>query len=353
MILRQQGRIEESLTTFQSALIINPLNVDNLKQVGRSLFLLGRHRTALSIFAEAEELASEDRSIHHSKGLCFLYLRQFEEAIECFRSANSIQHSEETSLQLGKVYRQMGRDDEALEVFMEALEACPENAELLATIGLLYLKLGNNNKSFEFLGNSLTYDPTSARTILGAGSIIQENQDMDVSLAKYRIAAVETPNSPQLWNNIGMCFFGKGKYVAAVACLKRANYLAPFESMVAFNLGVVHLTTGQFASAFHYFSSTINLQPSYGKAYMCLAIALAQLEDFDNACAAYEKALELAPGSWLTHLNYALTLVRNDEREKAMQHFLLFQRNAEEAGEELDQAIAEKATLLHDILSTQ
>jgi len=32
---------------------------------------------------------------------------------------------------------------------------------------------------------------------------------MDTALLKYRVAAVHTPNSPQLWNNIGMCFFGK------------------------------------------------------------------------------------------------------------------------------------------------
>ncbi len=37
----------------------------------------------------------------------------------------------------------------------------------------------------------------------------QDHADMDVALVKYRIAAVQTPNSPQLWNNIGMCFFGK------------------------------------------------------------------------------------------------------------------------------------------------
>ena len=46
---------------------------------------------------------------------------------------------------------------------------------------------------------------------------------MDVALVKYRVAAMVTPNSAQLWNNIGMCFFGKGKYVAAVACLKRGS----------------------------------------------------------------------------------------------------------------------------------
>ena len=84
------------------------------------------------------------------------------------------------------------------------LEICPENPELLTVIGLLYLKLGNNGRAFEFFGNSLTFDPKNSKTILAAGSIIQDNQDMDVALVKYRVAATQTPNNAQLWNNIGM-----------------------------------------------------------------------------------------------------------------------------------------------------
>ena len=63
--------------------------------------------------------------------------------------------------------------------------------------------------------------------------------DKDVALVKYRVAATQTPNSSQLWNNIGMCFFGKGKHVAAVACLKRAVYFTPFEWIISYNLGEV------------------------------------------------------------------------------------------------------------------
>jgi Bardet-Biedl syndrome 4 protein len=84
-----------------------------------------------------------------------------------------------------------------------------QNPELLTTVGLLYLRLGENYKAFDFLGNSLTHDPRNPKTILAAGSIIQDHSDMDVALVKYRVAAVQTPNSAQLWNNIGMCFFGK------------------------------------------------------------------------------------------------------------------------------------------------
>ena len=59
-----------------------------------------------------------------------------------------------------------------------------------------------------------------------------------MALAKYRLAAQSIPESPPLWNNIGMCFFGKKKFVAAISCLKRANYLAPFDWKILYNLGV-------------------------------------------------------------------------------------------------------------------
>mmetsp|Transcript_14302 Transcript_14302/g.13807 ORF Transcript_14302/g.13807 Transcript_14302/m.13807 type:complete len:410 (+) Transcript_14302:368-1597(+) len=320
LILRQQGRIEESLTTFQAALCLNPVNVNNLKQVGRSLYLLGKHKTALDVFDEAEQLNSEDREIWHNKGMCYLYLKQYDKSIECFETANSIQRHENTFTQMGRVYRLLGKEEEALAVYMDALESTPEATDILTAIGLLHLKLGNNAKAFEFLGNSLTYDPKNAKTILAAGSIIQDNQDMDVALVKYRVAATQTPNSSQLWNNVGMCFFGKGKYVAAVACLKRAVYITPFEWIISYNLGVVHLTTGQYASAFHYFSTAINLQPSYAKAYAYLAVALARLDDFENSCAAYDKSIQLDQ-DYVTHLNYAITLLANDEVERATAQF--------------------------------
>jgi len=324
-ILRQQGRIEEALRIFQAALCLNPLNINNLKQVGRCLYLMGKHKLALDVYNEAEQMADEDREILHNKGMCYLYLKQYPQALESFEAANLIQKHESTFIQMGRVYRLLNKEEEALNIYLEALDTCPQNPEILTTIGLLYLKLGNNAKAFEHLGNSLTYDPKSAKSILAAGSIIQDNQDMDVALVKYRVAATQTPHSAQLWNNIGMCFFGKGKYVAAAACLKRAVYISPFEWIMSYNLGVIHLTTGQYASAFHYFSTAINLQPTYGKSYTYLALALSRLEDFENACAAYEKAIELGE-DYITHLNYAITLYINDEPERSKEHFHLFEK---------------------------
>ena len=52
------------------------------------------------------------------------------------------------------------------------------------------------------------------QAILAAGAMIQDHGDYDVALSKYRVAAAVSPESPQLWNNIGMCLYGKGKHVA-------------------------------------------------------------------------------------------------------------------------------------------
>jgi Bardet-Biedl syndrome 4 protein len=140
-------------------------------------------------------------------------------------------------------------------------------------------------------------------------------------LLKYRIAAVYNPDSAELWNNIGMCFFGKQKYVASVACLKRALYLDPFQWIAAFNLGLVHMNTEQYASAFHYFSAAINLKPDFSNSYMYLAITLNKLGDFANSCGAFEKALEMDGRDCTIYLNYAITLYNNGLRERARAMF--------------------------------
>jgi len=192
-----------------------------------------------------------------------------------------------------KAHELKGDLDGALETYLEALEFSPDSTELLTTVGMVFMRKGDTDKAFEYLGNSLTHDPRDPKTILAAGSIIQDHRDWSVALVKYRVAAVRTPHNPHLWNNIGMCFFGLEKYIAAVACLKRAAYLDPFAWIVQFNLGIVHLRTGQYASAYHHLFAAAQRNRRYPKCFQYLGIALARMEDPGNATEMFERALKL------------------------------------------------------------
>ena len=81
--------------------------------------------------------------------------------------------------------------------------------------------------------------------------------------------------------------------MAAIACLKKALYLDPYQWIAAFNLGVVFLRQQQYASAFHYLSVAINWKADFANSYMFLGVTLDKLDDFESACQAFEKALEL------------------------------------------------------------
>ena len=62
------GEIQESLDAFQQCVVINQQNPLNLKQVARSLFLLGRHKAALQVYEEALKMCPNDWEIFHNQG---------------------------------------------------------------------------------------------------------------------------------------------------------------------------------------------------------------------------------------------------------------------------------------------
>ena len=87
--------------------------------------------------------------------------------------AKAIEQHDCTLLQLGKVHALQADYSAAMSVYLEALQLDPGNAETLTTIGLLYLRTGQNQKAFDFLGNALSHDPRNVKAILAAASVIQ------------------------------------------------------------------------------------------------------------------------------------------------------------------------------------
>lgn len=326
LILRLEGQIQQSLELFQSCSILNPTSPDNLKQVARSLFLLGKHKAAIEVYHEAGRLNDKDWEVNHNLGVCYSFIKDFKNAEERLNMALQLNKHDKTFMTLGKVHLLAGDTDKAIEVYKSAVEHCPENTELLTTLGLLYLQLGKYQKAFEHLGNALTYDPNNYTAILAAGSMMQTHGDFDVAMNKYRVAAHSVPESPPLWNNIGMCFFGKKKYVAAISCLKRAHYLSPFDWKVLYNLGLVHLTMQQYASAFHFLSAATNLHPRLGELYMLLAVALTNLDDVENATRSYEQAVALDESNPLVNLNFAILLYNHGDKKAALEQYQEMER---------------------------
>lgn len=117
------------------------------------------------------------------------------------------------------------------------------------------------------------------------------------------------------------------------------RYLNPHEWKISFNLGLVHLITKQFASAFVFLSSAVNLQPDFAQSYMLLGTALYHLDDAVNATTAMLKAVELDDSDALVYCNVAVVMLVEGNIDQAAKNVDLAIKNAatsEEAEEIVD-----------------
>jgi len=85
---------------------------------------------------------------------------------------------------------------------------------------------------------------------------------------------------------------------------------------------------------------------------MYLAITLSKLDDYENSCAAYEKAIEME-SDHLCELNYAITLYNHGQMEAARHHFIEFEKMFEQLSDEdknSDPSVVEKRQRLASVL---
>ncbi|XP_016767910.1 Bardet-Biedl syndrome 4 protein homolog isoform X1 [Apis mellifera] len=309
LILRREGKIQDSLNYFQTAYNVNSTNINNVKQIAKSFLIMGNHKRAIDAYLEAEKISNiSDWEIYFNLGECYMKLNQVYEAKKYLKRSIELTKNELPYIALAKLCLFENHVTEAQNAYTTALNENPESIEAATELGLLYLKIGDVQRAFQQFGTAIAHSPNYAKAILPVAYIIQNHQEYDVALSKYKQAAQSIPESYVLWNNVGMCFYGKQKFVAAISCLKRAHYLNSMAFLPAYNLGMVFLTTGQPASAAIYLCAAITADPKNSMPYLLLGIALKRLDDLEGAEKVLQKAHALSPQDPFVLINYAVIL---------------------------------------------
>ncbi|XP_061930588.1 Bardet-Biedl syndrome 4 protein homolog isoform X2 [Apis cerana] len=303
LILRREGKIQDSLNYFQAAYNVNSTNINNVKQIAKSFLIMGNHKRAIDAYLEAEKISNiSDWEIYFNLGECYMKLNQVYEAKKYLKRSIELTKNELPYIAFAKLCLFENHVTEAQNAYITALSENPESIEVATELGLLYLKIGDVQRAFQQFGTAIAHSPNYAKAILPIAYIIQNHQEYDVALSKYKQAAQSISESYTLWNNVGMCFYGKQKFVAAISCLKRAHYLNSMAFLPAYNLGMVFLTTGQPASAAIYLCSAITADPKNSMPYLLLG------NDLEGAEKVLQKAHALSPQDPFVLINYAVIL---------------------------------------------
>ncbi|KAL5288073.1 BBS4 family protein [Megaselia abdita] len=337
-IRRNQEKYYEALKYFQLAINLNSKNIENFKEIGKTLYLMGRYEQALEVYREAEELSNRpDNEIFHFIGEILLLSdnpNSRQEAKQYFQKA--VEHGKmiDSFKRLAELHRQEKDYSKAVEVLEACLQISPESTEILTEISVLYLKINETQKAFDKLLNVTDINAGCPLGLLAFGAILQSRGDVDGALAKYKqIHGCDNVETSELWNNVGLCFFKKKKNFVAISCLRKSVWLAPLNYNALYNMSLIYITAKQYASGFHTLAAAISLRKESAECYMLLGICLQKLKDNENALLAFERSSGLVKPNMkspLVFLNSAIFLYQMGKTEAAAVNFNNFVEESKE-----------------------
>jgi len=161
---------------------------------------------------------------------------------------------------------------------------------------------GDVETAVEVLRRALLHHPQDVRLIESLGSCLMKlgpSHHLE-GVSCYIEALAILPDSPFLWNNLGIALGTVGEAENALPAFHRALELMPDFAMAQTNIGVMWQRQGQFEKAIAAFRRALSMEPDDSNCHMNLGIALNDAGKPRDALAALRKAHELRPdGPWV------------------------------------------------------
>jgi tetratricopeptide (TPR) repeat protein len=201
--------------------------------------------------------------------------------------------------------------DEAAQLFRTAF-AGTNDADAHNKLGILLATIGRFDQAIARYRQALALAPDFAEAHVNLGVALEACKRCEEAMAHYRRALAITPDCAEAHNNLGNLLLAGRNAEEAVThyrlALARRDDFAEAHS----NLGRALQSLGRIDEAIGHYQRAIALNPAYADAYNNLGTALQALGRFDRANAAFEKAIALAPRNTAVRLNLGNSLQYTD-----------------------------------------
>lgn len=219
---------------------------------------------------------------------------------------------------LGAVYKQMGRNAEALVPMQKALALSPGDADVHYNLGLTLLDLGRLQEAESSFRHAIQINPDFYQAHGSLGVVLQGLGRLTEAEASYRQAIKMVPNYADAHNNLGNLYKELGRQEEARDCYRRALQINPDFALAYSNLGTVLEDMGRLLEAEANFRAALQIAPDFVVAHCSLGNVLKKQGKLSEAEASFRQAIQISPDVAELHFNLGNTLTelgRSNEAE--------------------------------------
>ncbi len=213
----------------------------------------------------------------------------------------------------------------AEEQYKNVLRAYPGDAGARARLAVLYREAGDNERALELGREALLRDPKNVTAHKVVARVHLERGELALARLVALRAVQHDATDAEAAYLLGEIREKEGDEAAAFAQYRKAVELRDDFLPARARVGTTALAHRDYASAADQFAAILRHDPKNAPAQLDLAIALRGLGKIDEAFAAYEQALKMAPNDPRPQYGIAQILHRHkDQPEAALAHYREF-----------------------------
>lgn len=293
-VLKDLGRPEEAVGSYERAIELRPKYPAALCNRGVVLLRLGRTSNALEDFMRAVDADPGDAIAHFNCALLHEALGQGTAALESYGKTIQVAPTHvDAYINRGHLYEAQARWSEALADYDRALELRSDHAPTHFNRGKVLKELKRWRDAVASYDRAIAFDPTNTLALVHRGNVFVQLKEWSAALANYDQAVVLQPDAADIHYNRAVALEHLKRWGEAVTSLDTAIRIDPRHASAYSHRGIVLNELQQFDAALRDHDQAIVLRPERAEFHFERAVVLERLDRWEDAVKGYRQALAL------------------------------------------------------------
>jgi protein O-GlcNAc transferase len=224
----QSGQLEKAEGVYEEILRIVPNHSETLYLLGVTAHGLGKTCTAVDLMNKAIVTNPKNPFYHNDLGNVFQDQGKLNEAILCYQKAVELEPNfAEAYNNMGTSFQAQGKSHKAITCYRKVLELRPGFAEAYNNMGNVFQDQGKLNEAILCYQKAVELEPNFAEAYNNMGNVFQDQGKLNEALSCYQDALKLKPDYAKAYNNMANAFQDQGKINEAICCFQKALQLKP------------------------------------------------------------------------------------------------------------------------------
>lgn len=193
----------------------------------------------------------------------------------------------------GLSFLNLQKYDEAIEYFNKSLKLNPDYPEAWNNKGSAFKDLGNIPNALCCYDKALNLDPSNLGALNNKGIIAKDLNKYDEALTLFNNALQINSNLAELWINKGNILDLLRKLKNALDCYKEASKIDSRNPDIWYNQGMVLFSLRSFSDSEKAFDQSLSINPRYFQSYNYKGIIKAEMGEYPEAIVNFNKAIKI------------------------------------------------------------